>query len=122
MLDPVELGVVAVSKEPVVTPSLCDVKGPLPYVMFVGSYQLLGSAPGAGAAGAAGLRNVLAGETGQSHQRQLQGTGTGGSGGGSDVGGVQLALRVFFGEGDQFASWADVDLGAVQWAMVQDVP
>lgn len=117
---------VAVSEEPVVTPSLCDVKGPLPYVMFVGSYQLLGAAPGAGTAGAAGatgaagLRSVLVGETGQPHQRQLQGTDTQGSEGGSNVGGVQLALRVFFGEGDQFASWADVDLGAVQWATVHD--
>ena len=112
----------AVSKEPVVTPSLCDVKGPLPYVMFVGSYQLLGAAPGAGAAGAAGatgaagLRSVLTGESGQPHQ----GTDRGGSGVGNDAGGVQLALRVFFGEGDQFASWADVDLGAVQWSMVQN--
>ena len=85
LIDPVELAVHAVSEHPVVGPGLCAVQGPLPHVLFVGSYH------------------VLAG-------------GTGGSRGGREAG---WQLRVLYGEGDQFASWTDVDLEAVTWA---DVP
>ena len=82
LIDPVELAVHAVSEHPVVGPGLCAVQGPLPHVLFVGSYHVL----------------------------------AGGSGGGREAG---WKLRVLYGEGDQFASWTDVDLEAVTWA---DVP